>query len=716
MVVGIPSAVTRSSSSTASPYRMPGGGGAGGLSSAGNPVSGGVNQLPYVVEGTNGLQGHQGGGGEAGAPAQVFMVSGSGSNAAVIGNFRADEHKYTNDMERVRRNGNMSLACAIVCFFTGCCNYCANCCIAPWLVFFGHKASTMPKDLDQPQCCCLCVDGKPAENIKLWSTLSFFGICGWCLSLVASFAYAQGVLVYPDYHCTYHDRTLCSTCFEFNSTEQVKFGRGDNAGWRYLDDSWNTCMAGPGAAPVEQVLTARAACYHGTNITKEANGGSNENLDYSCPFYSLGTTRTDLVAVSRRDPLWFNAANEKWFQPLNFGLTCYGYENSLNNPNHALCTDLCNCLKGSTSQTEQSRSSESYAMFAIVLSIFSTLSMVFLCAVQLDTRTTLRQLESTWPLIKHSTSSSTVVGVPTDNIMRYQVPGGNEGTAGGVSQSGVATGIPVAGHQNRGGPPAYASSQPAARGSAPGMKTVEMMEIETLSSVLQALDAQPDGNLRRARGTQFLQSNVVTCAEFAEIASRIDFFVREEFILSCGVKNCISDLPNLRLTLASILDADLNSDRMQSLFARLGLDGVRDASLDPGTFGTPDYVSVVGTNAVGGVGVGVAVAVVGGGGAITAAAAAGDRESSSGAIIELSDAPFTNRADFVETSNANVEVGVLVPSTVTESVNGASAGAVISGSASSSSTTPTSAPARPTGFRESERTSPANAATFEAAD
>lgn len=215
-----------------------------------------------------------------------------------------------------------------------------------------------------------------------------------------------------------------------------------------------------------------------------------------------------------------------------------------------------------------------------------------------------------------------------------------------------------------------------------------------------------------AGGTQFLQSNVVTCAEFAEIASRIDFFVREEFILSCGVKHCISDLQNLRLTLASILDADLNSDRMQSLFATLGLHGVSDASLDPGTFGTPDYASVVGTNAAT-VGVGVAVtgSVGAGGGAIAAAAASGERESSSGAIIELSDAPFANRPDFEQ---SNMEVGALVPSTVTESVNGASAGAVISGN--TSSTTPTSAPARPTGFRGSQGSSPANAATFEAAD
>ncbi|CAD7961587.1 unnamed protein product [Amoebophrya sp. A120] len=417
------------------------------------------------------------------------------------------ESKYAEDIDRVRRNGNLAVACAIICFFTGCCNYCANCCVAPWLAIFGHKASSVPRDLDQPQCCCICVDGKPADNVKLWSTLTFVGIFGWSISLIAAFAYAQGILVYPDHHCTYSSRAKCATCFQFNSTSQVTAAGG---GWRYYDDSWNTCMAGPGGAPSQNLLAD--PCYHDrNNLLRETvgwiQGGPTESsYSYKCPYYPENSGTIDLVDSSKRNSLWYDVRTDNWIQQLVFGFTCHGYENSLNNPSYPLCTELCACLGGHTEQTEQSRSSESYAMFAIVLSIISTLSMIFLCAVQLDTRSTMKQMENTWPLIKNSAGGASgitpynfrsggtpntlgvpVIGMPADSSMGtvYQagsVVGGTGFTGGGglEGQSGVATGIPVAA--------STASTSTGSRstlraGAAANVKTVEMREMETLESL-----------------------------------------------------------------------------------------------------------------------------------------------------------------------------------------------------------------------------------------
>lgn len=80
-----------------------------------------------------------------------------------------DQIKYKDDMEHLRRNANIAGIFSIVCFFTGCCNYCANCCIVPWLAIFGQKASAVPEDdMEQPRCCLICIEGRPADNVRNW--------------------------------------------------------------------------------------------------------------------------------------------------------------------------------------------------------------------------------------------------------------------------------------------------------------------------------------------------------------------------------------------------------------------------------------------------------------------------------------------------------------------------------------------------------------------
>ncbi|CAD7931532.1 unnamed protein product [Amoebophrya sp. A25] len=504
------------------------------------------------------------------------------------------EAKYQSDLQRIRRNGHIALGCSVLCFVTGCCNYCANCCIVPWLAIFGQKASSVPADLDQKHCCCACAEYRASESVRMWSNLTFLGLGAWAIALIGAFAYAQGILVYPDYHCNFHNRSLCSTCFEYNSTTTER----SNGAYVYPHNSWGACIAGPGPSPLDRVTERYSACYYGRNLTLE---NSASDYSYHCPYYREHGDLADEVQVAKKNPFYYSSASNQWLRRITFGLTCFGYDNAFKNPKHPMCIDICRCLNGESGQTDESASAESYAVFAIVLSICSTLTVVLFCAIQLDTRQSITHLERLWPLVKangnsalaggHTGYGQPVVGVPHQVLLghAYSTPVGQqqpagvfEGTpaaAGPGGQSGVATGIPVAAS----GP---TSSRPS-RG--PTRKTFETHELESYESLLSALDTLPDGNLRRVRGLQYLASNMVTCVEFAEISRRIDFHAREEFIITAGIKNCVSDLPNLRMTLSSILDEPLGSARIERLCQQIGLDSVGDASMDSATFGTADY-------------------------------------------------------------------------------------------------------------------------------
>lgn len=116
------------------------------------------------------------------------------------------EIKFRTDIDRVRRNGNMAIACTVLCFFTGCCNYCANCCMVPFLMMFGQKAVSLRENVDEKQCCCLCSSQKSLENVKTWSLVYAMYTFVWTIALIFCCFYASWIMAYPEYECRYESR------------------------------------------------------------------------------------------------------------------------------------------------------------------------------------------------------------------------------------------------------------------------------------------------------------------------------------------------------------------------------------------------------------------------------------------------------------------------------------------------------------------------------
>lgn len=288
-------------------------------------------------------------------------------------------------------------------------------------------------------------------------------------------------------------------------------------------------------------------------------------------------------------------AKKEWKKPISFEIHCYSYAVYRRDEDARSCEDTCRCIGGSPVQTEHSKQTESYAWFAQLLNVISFFGLFAILYLYYDTKQATLGIERQWPVMKarlaYPSSAGPAMGLA--NTVGAPV----FGQLGGQQPDGVHMGIPVAGGSaNTIGPGGVAGSNVVTGNVVQPDKMIayEMQNMQAqdgYTGLLRTMDQEPDPTLRRTRNiscevrriqdslsmksvittsvsiiglccvirifqwvilpctallqsliisgaVQFLASNMVTCAELAEICARLDPDQREEFL----TRICISSI------------------------------------------------------------------------------------------------------------------------------------------------------------------------------
>ena len=135
--------------------------------------------------------------------AGVLTVVGEAVRATSAPNFAEEEvislmTDYQRQLAAVRQHGHAMNACSVLCIFSGCFNFFANCCFAFILSIFAQKASTFPDEPDRRQCCLCFGKGTAVQVIERGLRAMLVVLTLWLLVILLTLRTAKEVLENPD--------------------------------------------------------------------------------------------------------------------------------------------------------------------------------------------------------------------------------------------------------------------------------------------------------------------------------------------------------------------------------------------------------------------------------------------------------------------------------------------------------------------------------------